>query len=435
MSDKDSFENLYSRIHELLAPCFAEDWPLLPVERMEGIHLHTLAGERIMDFTAGIAVSNVGHCHPQIVQAAKSQIDKMIHGAVGLTVHESVLQFSQALGEVTPDGLNMFFFGNSGSEAIEGAIKMARYVTKKPGIIALSGGFHGRTYGAASISTIKAKYRNYYEPHLPAVYFASYPYPYRCPMGPDPTDVIAWSMESLYELFDHQIPQSQVAAIVVEPVQGEGGYIVPPDGYLSELRRLCDDNDILLVFDEIQTGFGRTGQMFAAQTFDVRPDIMAIAKGIAGGFPLSATVSTPELMRRWEFGSHGTTYGGSPVSCAAGLAALTVIHQEGLLENCRARGVQLLEGLLDLKKSFDTIGEVRGIGLMVAVEFIHPGDGKKPNGAIVKRILQEMLDRGLLAYSAGTRGQVIRFMPPLIATEEQIDRAIAIFRESVREAS
>lgn len=435
MSDGETFLSLTKRTSELLAPCFAEDWPLLPVKRMEGIYLHTLAGERVMDFTAGIDVSNVGHCHPEVVAAAKSQIETMTHSAVGLTIHESILQFSQALGEETPEGLSMFFFGNSGSEAIEGAIRLARYVTGRPGIIAFSGGFHGRTYGAASISTVKAKYRDRYEPHLPGVYFAPYPYAYRCPLGSRSDEVIRWSIGSLNDLLAHQIPGSEVAAIIIEPVQGEAGYIVPPDGFLLELRRLCDQHGILLIFDEIQTGFGRTGRMFAAQTFGVVPDIIAIAKGIAGGFPLSATVSTPAIMGKWKFGSHGTTFGGNPVSCAAGLASLNVIRQESLLENCRERGDQLMQGIIDLQSQSDIIGEVRGIGLMVAVELVEVGDGKQPNGAAARKVLQEMLSRGLLAYSAGDQGHVIRFMPALIVNEEEIDRAIGIFGKSLSLAS
>ena len=421
------------RSGELLVPSLAEDWPELPAVRAEGVYLYTADGKRYLDFTSGIAVTNVGHGHPRVLAAARQQMEQFSHSAVGLTLHEPLLRLCEELPKVMPPGMEMFFFGNSGAEAVEGALKLARYVTGRPGIIAFEGSFHGRTYGAASVTSVKSKYRNHYEPFVPGVYFAPYAYPYRCPLGSDEASVLEWSLGGLQRIFERLIPPSEVAAILVEPMQGEGGYIVPPAGFLSGLRRICDEHGIMLILDEVQTGFGRTGEMFAAQVFDVHPDIMAIAKGIANGFPLGATVASRSLMKQWLAGSHGTTYGGNPVACAAALAVLEVIREENLLENCSRMGARLLEGLRRLQMKYPFIGEVRGLGLMVALELVVPGTDKQPDGATAMKVLEGCLQRGLLAYMAGLHGQVIRMMPPLNITQAQVDEALGILDESLGE--
>jgi len=431
MNQNDRFIHAAAWASELLMPSFAQDWPLLPVVKAEGAYLYTADGRRYLDFTSGIAVTNVGHGHPRVLDAARQQMEKFSHSAVGITLHEPLLQLCQALPQVMPPGMEMFFFGNSGAEAVEGALKLARYVTGRPGIIAFEGGFHGRTYGAASVTSVKAKYRDHYEPFVPGAYFAPYAYPYRCPWGEDDESVVAWCLDGLERLFDRLIPPRQVAAMLIEPVQGEGGYVVPPAGFLHALRRICDEHGILLILDEVQTGFGRTGQMFAAQVFGVQPDIMAIAKGIANGFPLSATVASRELMSQWLPGSHGTTYGGNPIACAAALAVLEVIKEENLLENCRSMGRRLLEGFGKLREKYPLIGDVRGLGLMVAMEFIHPGTDKAPDGSAAFTVLNNALERGLLAYLAGLHGQVIRLIPPLNVTADQVDEALKILDASL----
>ncbi len=425
------FTDAMARISETLAPCFTYDWPLLPVIRAEGAYLYTSDGRRILDLTSGIGVTNVGHGHPRVLAAAQEQMVKMSHGAVGLVVHEPLLRLIDELPKVMPAGMDMFMFGNSGAEAVEGALKMARYVTGRPGIIAFEGGFHGRSYGAASVTSVKSRYRLHYEPFVPAVYFAPYAYPYRCPLGEDDETVINWSLTGLQKVFDRFIPPSQVAALLIEPVQGEGGYVVPPAGFLRSLRRICDEHGILLILDEVQTGFGRTGEMFAAQTFDVQPDIMCIAKGIANGFPLSATVSSRALMSQWGAGSHGTTFGGNPIACAAALATLDVIRDENLLANCRKMGSRLLAGFRDLKDKYPVIGQVRGLGLMVAMEMIVPGQGKTPNPKAAMAVLENSLQRGVMGYMAGLHGQVVRLMPPLNITEAQVDEALSILDDSL----
>ncbi len=418
-----------------LMPSFATDWPLLPTVRAEGVYLYTADGRRYIDFTSGIAVTNVGHGHPKVLAAARQQMEIFSHSAVGITLHEPLMKLAQALPQVLPAGMDMFFFGNSGAEAVEGALKLARYVTGRPGIIAFEGSFHGRTYGAASVTSVKSKYRNHYEPFVPSVYFAPYAYPYRCPTGEDDASVLAWSLGGLQTIFDRFIPPSQVAAILVEPVQGEGGYVIPPAGFLPALREICDQHGILLILDEVQTGFGRTGEMFAAQVFGVRPDIMAIAKGIANGFPLSATVANHELMSRWQPGSHGTTFGGNPIACAAALAVLEVIKEENLLENCRQMGARLLQGMHRFKDAYPMIGDVRGLGLMLAMEMVIPGKGKTPNGEAAFALLNACLQRGLIGYMAGLQGQVVRLIPPLTVTAGQVDEALHILEESLAEVS
>jgi 4-aminobutyrate aminotransferase len=433
MTNDQQFLKMMGRIPEVLAPSLAQDWPELPTVRAEGAYLYTADGKRYLDFTSGIGVTNVGHCHPRVLEAARKQMEEMIHSAVGVTIHKTLLELCEELPKVLPPNMNMFFFGNSGTEAVEGAIKLARYVSRRPGIIAFEGGFHGRSYGSMSVTTVKSKYRNHYEPFLPGIYFAPYPYAYRCPLGDTPEAALEWSLSGIQRLFQHQVPPSQVAAFLVEPIQGEGGYIVPPEGFLKALREICDQHGILLILDEIQCGFGRTGEMFAAQLFGVQPDIMSIAKAIASGFPLSATVASKELMSQWTAGSHGTTFGGNPVSCAAALATLEVFREENLLVNCRKMGQKFIAGLSDLKKKYTIIGEARGVGLMLAIELIFPGTEKKPNPDAATHLLNAALKRGLLAYMAGTYGQVVRFIPPLTVSAAQIDQALAILDESLAE--
>ncbi|RME74197.1 MAG: aminotransferase class III-fold pyridoxal phosphate-dependent enzyme [Chloroflexi bacterium] len=431
MTQAKTFAELMERMPRLLAPSLARDWPNLPIDRAEGMYLFDTQGRRYLDFTAGLAVMNVGHCHPRVVAAAQAQTARMIHSAVGVTQVESLLRLAEALIEVLPPGLDTFFFSNSGSEAIEGALKLARYATGRPGFIAFWGGFHGRTLAAAALTTSKGKYRRRYEPMLPGVYFADYPYCYRCPLGKAPETCQMECMRSLDNLFERAIAPSEVAAIIVEPVQGEAGFVVPPPDFLHHLRRICDEHGILLIFDEIQTGFGRTGQMFAAQTFGVTPDVMAIAKSIGSGFPLSAVVASRDLMEKWGPASHSTTFGGNPVAAAAGLAVLDVIREENLLENCRRMGQKLLAGARDLQNRYPIIGDVRGVGLMVGLEMVIPDGGQTPNPDAARNLLNECLSRGLLLYSAGLYSHVIRIFPPLIVNDAQIDEALHILDESL----
>jgi 4-aminobutyrate aminotransferase len=431
MTSPKTFAQLVETMPHLLAPSLARDWPNLPVSRAEGMYLIGVDGRRYLDFTAGIAVMNVGHCHPRVVEAAQAQTAMMIHSAVGITQTEPLLRLADELVKILPSGLDNFFFSNSGAEAIEGALKLARYATGRPGFIAFWGGFHGRTLATAALTTSKGKYRHGYEPLLPGVYFSHFPYCYRCPVNRRPDTCALECMDNLDTLFSRAIAPTDVAAFIVEPIQGEGGFITPPAEFLRRLRRIADEHGILLIFDEIQTGFGRTGQMFAAQTFGVTPDIMAIAKAIASGFPLSAVVAGRDLMKKWKPGAHSTTFGGNPVACAAAVATLEVIREENLLDNCRRMGDRLRAGLHRLQAKYPLIGEVRGVGLMQALEFVQPDAARTPNPAAVTRLLDECLQRGLLLYLAGLHNHVIRLFPPLIVTEAQIDEALHILDDSL----
>lgn len=422
------------RQNKLLAPSFAQDWPRLPVVRAEGLYLYGLDGRKYMDFMSAFGVVNLGHNHPNVVAAAREQMDKQVHGAVGVTLHESVLRLADNLPDILPGELDMFFFGNSGSEAVEGSIKLARNVTKRPGIIAFLGAFHGRTYGAASLTASKAIYRTGLEPFLPSVYHVPYADPYHSASPDDPSKCVDESLRALEIVLERLITPAQVAAIIVEPIQGEGGYIVPPKEFLSRLRELCDHHDILLILDEVQSGFGRTGEWFAAQAFHVEPDIMAIAKGIANGFPLGAVCAGEELMSRWDPTVHGTTFGGNPISCSAALATIETIRSERLLENAKKNGEYLLTRLIGLKEKHAVIGDARGLGLMTAIEFVMPGTNES-NGPAAKKVLNESFARGLLLYPCGMRSHAIRLAPPLNVTREQIDLAMQILEQSLQTVS
>jgi 4-aminobutyrate aminotransferase len=431
LTKSPSYEELVERRNKMLAPIFSQDWPNLPVVKAQGLYLYGLDGKRYMDFMAAFGVVNVGHNHPRVVAAAREQMEKQIHGAVGVTLHESVLRLAYMLPEILPGNLDMFFFGNSGSEAVEGAIKLARNVTRRPGIIAFMGAFHGRTYGAASLTASKAIYRTGLDPFLPSVYHVPYADPYHSSHPEDPTLCVEESLTELQILLKRIIAPSQVAAVIVEPIQGEGGYIVPPKEFLKRLREICTSNGTLLIFDEVQSGFGRTGEWFAAQAFDITPDVMAIAKGIASGFPLGAVCARSELMSRWEPTVHGTTFGGNPVSCAAAVATIDTIRDEGLLQNAKKSGEYLLSRLKELKAKHKMIGDARGLGLMTAIEFIVPGTNREPNTTAAEKFLNECLSRGLLMYPCGLYGHVVRLAPPLNVTRQQIDEAMSIADQSL----
>lgn len=429
-----SFETLVANLDEVLAPSLAQDWPNLPVERAEGVYVYGRDGRRYVDFLAGFGACNVGHNHPRVIEKAQAQMSKFIHTAIGVTNYEPLLFLADELGQIMPGGADVFFFGNSGSEAVDGALKLARYATGRRGIIAFLGGFHGRSLGATSVGTSKAKYRTGHGPLLPDVYFAQYPYPYRAATPDDPEACAQVALDDLHRLFEYIVEPQDVAALLVEPVQGEGGYIIPPRSWLAALREICDQFGVLLIFDEVQTGFGRTGEWFAADVFDVEPDIVAIAKGIANGFPLGATAARAEIMQKWGTVSHGTTCGGNPVSCAAALAVLDTIREENLLENAREQGAYMLERLRQLQAKAPIVGDVRGVGLMVAVEFIKPGTDREPNPEAVQRILKLALDKGLILYPCGHWTQTIRLIPALTITRDQVDEGLAIFSDAVLEA-
>lgn len=426
-------DDWYKRAETGISASLVYDWPNVPIERAAGSYAYGPNGEEYLDFVSGMASCNVGHCHPQVVAAIQAQAAKLVHGPMGVLLYEPIVELAERLAEVTPEGIDAFFFSNSGAEAVEGALKLARYVTGRPAIVSFTGAFHGRTMGAVSVSTSKAKYRKHYEPLLGGVYQVPYPYCFRCPCGCTQDECGLRCFAFIQDLFDHRVEPSEIAAFIIEPVLGEGGYAPVPEAFLKRLRQVCDQHGIMLIFDEVQTGFGRTGNMFAAQGYGVRPDIMAIAKSIASGLPLSATCASRELMKKWTAGAHGTTFGGNPIACAASLATIAVLRTDGLMERVRSLGERATAFLQDLKQRHPAIGDIRGRGLMIGIEFVKPGEGRAPDGAAVERVLKSCFEHGLILYPAGTYGQVIRFIPPLTVTDAELAQGLKVFADAVAE--
>jgi 4-aminobutyrate aminotransferase len=395
-----------------------------------GHRLYDTAGKAYLDFANGIAVTALGHAHPRVTAAIHAQVDKLTGPVSALGFTEPISRLASELDATFPDPLDSVMFLNSGSEAIEAALKLARRVTDRPGIIAFRGGFHGRTFGAASVTTSNLNYRTGYEPLLPGVYFAPYPYAYQ-DFGGDEEAASESSIEALRALFGTVIAPSQVASVLIEPVQGEGGYIPAPLSFLRALRDLCDRHGILLIVDEVQTGFGRTGEMWAFERAGIVPDVVCMAKAIANGLPLSAIISSREIQERWGRGAHGSTFGGNPVACAAGLAVLETIRDEDLIANAAARGTQLVSGLAKIAAEDDRIGDVRGPGLMIGVEFVRDRATREPDSTLPDRLIAACADAGLLVLTCGHSHQVVRWIPPLNVTAAEISEGIEIFGETL----
>ena len=398
------------------------------VKRAHGVYVEDVGGRKYMDFTSGLATTCTGHNHPKVVEAIKKQAELFVHSGC-IFYYEPLLALAEKLARVAPPGLDMVFFSNAGAEAVEGAIKLARFHTGRQGIIAFTGAFHGRTFGAASLTTSNIKYRRKYHPFLPAVYHSPYPYCFRCFFGQRAGSCSMDCYEYLGRLFKHLIPPEEVACIIMEPVLGEGGYVVPPAQFLRKLRAFCDKWNILLIFDEVQSGMGRTGKWFASEHFGVVPDIMTVAKGIASGMPLSAVVSGRKIMGQWPPGAHGTTFGGNPVSCAAGIATIGVIEDEGLLGNAAAAGDYALQRLLRMKERHRCLGDVRGLGLMIGIEFVT--NGLEPDSEGLKKIIGYCAQKGLILLECGVDRNIIRFAPPLVVTTEEVQRGLDILEEAI----
>ena len=409
----------------------------LDVDRGEGSWLITRDGERYLDYSSGIGVTNTGHAHPRVAAAIAAQAQKLLHGQQNIMFHEPGLRLYDRLPNLLPGGPYQAFLSNSGAEAIEASVKLARVATGRPAIIAFRYGYHGRTAQTMAMTTAKDVYRGAFEPLPGSVYHTAYPYCFRAAGGAhDPAACVCDWEEQLDLTFHQFIYPDQVAAIIIEPVLGEGGYIVPPPDFLPRLREITRQHGILLIADEVQTGFGRTGQMFAVMDYDVEPDILVMAKGIASGLPLSGILARQELMARWKPGTHGGTYGGNVVSCAAANATLDVIQDEGLVANAAERGRQFLAGLHALKAKYRAIGDARGLGLMVALEFVKPGegDGRVPDADLTKRVQAEALSRNLIVLTAGTYVNVVRIIPPLVTTSDEVDLALSILDGSLAAA-
>ena len=402
------------------------------VVRGEGCYLYTEDGRKILDMASGIATNALAHCHPKVIAAAEKQLHTLIHAGHNILYYEPYTTLMEKLVEKTGNKYKVYF-SNSGAEANEGAMKLAKYATQRPVIISMKNAFHGRTMATATITTSNAAYRKNYEPMMPSVYFAEYPYLFRTPYKMEDGKCPKEYFTQFDEIFKKIVDPSMVAAIMMEPVQGEGGYVVPPVEWLKYVRELCDKHGIMLIFDEVQTGFGRTGNLYAWQTLGVEPDIFTSAKAIAGGLPLSAVFGKKEIMDKWAKGAHGGTYGGNPVSCAASLAVLEELYEGGVLENVKKMGEVVRGKFYDLQKKYDVIGDVRGLGLMNAIEFVKPEDNA-PDGALCAAVQAEALKRDLLLLNCGADHNNIRLIPPLNVDEATLDTVFQIIDESIAAA-
>ncbi len=395
--------------------------------RGEGVHLFDEDGRRYLDFTAGIGVTSTGHCHPRVVEAAQRQVATLIHGQYTTVLHRPLLDLVDRLGEVLPAGLDRLFFANSGSEAVEAALRLTRQATSRPNVVVFHGGFHGRTIGAASMTTSGTKFRSGFSPIMGGVVIAPFPSPTH--YGWSEVEATDFALRELDYLLQTVSPPNETAAFFVEPVLGEGGYVPANRRFLAGLRERADRYGILLVLDEVQTGFGRTGRFWAGEHFDARPDVLITAKGLASGFPLSGIAARAEIMDRAWPGSQGGTYGANAVACAAALATLDVIAQEALVQNAADRGGELRKALEEVASEHRQITDVRGLGLMLGNE-CRDRDGY-PDGAAAAAAQQEAARRGLLLLTCGAWGQVVRFIPALVVNSAEIEEAAAIWGAAV----
>ena len=413
---------------ELISPAYSR-YSDLVVESAQGAHLYTADGRDVLDFGCGIAVTSLGHRHPAVVKAVHEQVDRLWHTSV-TALNEQMIEAAAALVGVAPAGLDQVFFSNSGAEAVEGAIKLARRATGRSDVIAFTGAFHGRTYAAMTLTASKARFRHGMGPFLPGVHHVRYPYCFRyCSHGAGQSCSIA-AGDDIRLLFATVAPPDAVAAIIVEPVQGEGGFVVPPAAFLPTLRALCDEHGILLIADEVQTGFARTGRMFAVEHVDVEPDIMCVAKALANGLPIGAILARHTVMQRWSAGEHGSTYGGNAVACAAARAVIETMVRERIAERAATLGQRVLARARGWQAAMPQLADVRGLGLMIGLEFMQEG---APAADLVARIQENALRRDLLVLTCGIDDNVIRLLPPLTIPEAELDAGLDILEAAMRE--
>jgi 4-aminobutyrate aminotransferase len=396
-----------ARYHDAVAPVLPGYFDLI-AERASGSWVWDVDGRRFLDLGSGIAVTNTGHRHPHVVAAIHAQVDSLLHTSVVLK-HQPYIRACEAIASLAPFLADpRVFLCNSGAEAVDGAIKLARRATGKPGIIAFRGAFHGRTMGATSLTTAKSSYQEGYAPLLPSIHVAPY-------------GNVDGALAQLDRMLGTDAPPETVAAMVVEPVLGEGGYVVPPVEWLRGLRERCDELGILLVFDEVQTGFGRTGRPFAAETFGVAPDVLIFAKGVASGMPLAGIMAGADLMDRWPKGAHGSTFGGNPVACAAAVATIEVLEAEGLYDRANVLGERARAALRSLRSP--KVIEVRGVGAMIGVELV--------DTATAEAVQRRCLDKGVLVLTCGPDGNVLRLIPPLTMTDDELDHGLAVLARAL----
>jgi 4-aminobutyrate aminotransferase len=422
-------EKLIQKDKKYVSQSYTRIYPVV-LERAQGAYLWDVDGNCYIDFHSGIGVCSTGNCHPRVVEAIKKQAEKAIHIPSADFYHEPVGKLAEKLSQIVP-GKNskQTFFSNSGTEAVESAFKLARYNRRRPRTIAFIGAFHGRTMGALSLTCSKLTHRRYFAPMVPEVTHVPYGYCYRCPFNLTyPKCDVACVKFIDEEILQKVAPADEVAAIIVEPIQGEGGYIVPPPEYLPRLKALAQKYGILLIMDEIQSGMGKTGKMFAMEHWNVTADIVVIAKALASGMPLGACIASKELMS-WERGSHSTTFGGNPIACAAALVTIELL-ENGLMQNAERMGNYIMKYLKSMKNKYECIGDVRGKGLMIGIEFVKDKKTKEPAGDLSTAIANECFQNGLMLLTCGKSG--IRFIPPLIISQHTVDQALEIFEKAVK---
>ncbi|MCE5262976.1 MAG: 4-aminobutyrate--2-oxoglutarate transaminase [Deltaproteobacteria bacterium] len=403
------------------------------VESGQGAILRDVDGREYIDFSGGIGVMNVGHSHPLVVAAIKKQAEKLTHTCFMVVPYEPLVRLAERLcSAVQVDGPRKALFVNSGAEAVENAVKIARYYTKKPGIIAFDNAYHGRTLLTMSMTSKVKPYKFGFGPFAPEIYHMPYAYCYRCPFGLKYPICETRCTDHLQDFFINQSAAENIAALVVEPIQGEGGFITPPAEYFSKLLKICRDNGILFVADEIQSGMGRTGRMFAMEHWNVKADMVTVAKSLAAGMPLSAVVGKSEIMDSVHAAGLGGTYSGNPVACSAALAVMDIFEKEDILSRSEALGVKVRASFEELQKEFEIIGDVRGKGPMLALELVRDRETKEPAANETKSIVKYCIGQGLILLSCGTYGNVIRTLMPLVITDEQLARGISIMREAFR---
>jgi 4-aminobutyrate aminotransferase len=412
----------------VVSPSYPRDYPFV-MSHGRGVEVWDVDGNRFLDFVAGIAVCSTGHSHPSVVTAITEAAQNFLHISSDYW-HEHQIRLGERMAELAPMGEPaMSFFSQSGTESVEGALKLARYVTGRSRFIGFLGGFHGRTMGSLSFTASKYTQQKGFFPTMPGVTHVPYPNNFRPLLaGEDQGAAVLSYIEDV--LFQSNVPPSEVAAILVEPIQGEGGYIVPPDGFLQGLRALCDRHGILLIFDEVQSGIGRTGKMFASQHWGVSPDIMTLAKGLGSGLPIGMVVAKRSIMSQWKRGAHGNTYGGNPLCCAAALATLELVAG-GLMDNAARMGEHFMSRLRELQSRHAVIGEVRGKGLMIGMELVSDPVTRKPARELCDHFITRAYENGLLLLSCGQ--STVRFMPPLVVSAAQIDEAVAILDATLTE--
>jgi len=404
------------------------------IRKASGAVMVDVDGREYIDFAGGIGVNNVGHCHPKVVAAIKDQADQFIHTCFHVAMYDAYVTLAARLNELAPGEFpKMTLFANSGAEAVENAIKAVRYAKKRPAVICFENGFHGRTYMAMSLTSKVKPYKFGFGPFASEVYRMPYAYCYRCPMGRTYPECDVSCADYLEEFFITHVAPESVAAVIAEPIQGEGGFVTPPPEYFPKLHQICKKYDIALIIDEVQAGAGRTGKFFAIEHWGIEPDVITLAKSLAGGMPLSAVTGRAEIMNAPHVGGLGGTYSGNPIACRAALAVLEVLLEDGLLQQAESLGHTLHQRFRALQEQYEMIGEVRGKGPMLGLELVRDRETKEPATEEAKELVRRCFDKGLILLSCGNFGNVIRTLMPFVITDEQLDKGLSILEESLHE--